>query len=318
MSEFAFELALSAHLEQRRDAILSRQLGASVHGRRVLDTVLVEPGPDFAKRAAITSETIPPAAIEGPAGPGRARHWKAAVDTHPERARDVVERALDIGFFERERATGQLSVRQTTRYPDRWFDRIVGIENKPDLATPGALETQLLTDVELALVDDVVLATESHVTGAHLNRIPEEVGVWEFDPETGKRKIIREPTPLPTDESGVEIIERDSARTEIRIATAEEKRRARRRVAERAYGKGWRTLEMPACGRVDPENGLPYCPYHERIVRPASDCGEDCGGYDPADPPESDANRLRGARTPWDPNPAGRRRRQSGLDRYVD
>jgi hypothetical protein len=318
VSEFAFEMALCAHLEQHREAILSRQLGASVHGRRVLDTVLVEPGPDFEERAAITSETIPPAAIESDVGTGRARFWKDAVDTHPERVRAVVERAIDIGFFERERATGQLAVRQTARYPDRWFDRIVGIENKPDLARPGALETQLLTDVELALVDEVVLATASHVTGAHLNRIPGAVGVWEFDTETGEREVVREPTPLSTDVAGIEIVERSSARTDVRVATADEKRRARRRVAERAYGKGWRTVDMPACSRVDPENGLPYCPYRGRVVRPVSDCGEVCGGYDPADQPESDGDRLRAARTPWDPDPDGRRRRQSGLDRYVE
>jgi hypothetical protein len=317
VSELAFELALSAHLEQRRDAIVSRQLGASVHGRRVLDTVLVEPGPAFDERAAIASETIPPAAIEGDAGPGQATFWKAAVDTHPERVREVVERAVELGFFERERRSGRQYVRQTVRYPDDWFDRIVAVENKPDLERPGALQTQLLTDVELALVDEVVLATESHVTGAHLNRIPEEVGVWRFFPDSGEREVIREPTPLATDEAGVEVIDRSSARTEVRIATADEKRRARRRVAERAYGKGWRTLEMPACGRVDPQNGLPYCPYHDRIVRPASDCGESCGGYDPADPPEDDGDALRAARTPWDPDPAGRRRRQSGLDRYL-
>jgi hypothetical protein len=317
VSEFAFELALCAHLEQQRDTLVSRQLGASVHGRRVLDTVLVDPGPDFDERAAITSETIPPAAVESDVGTGRARFWKGAVDTHPERAREVVERAIELGFFERERATGRLEVRQTARYPDRWFDRIIGVENKPDLARPGALETQLLTDVELGLVDEVVLATASHVTGAHLNRIPDAVGVWHFDPATGEREVIRASTPLPTDEAGVEIIERSSARTEVRVATAEEKRRARRRVAERAYGKGWRTLDMPACARVDPENGLPYCPYRERVVRPASDCGEACGGYDPAETPGSDGDRLRAARTPWDPDPDGRRRRQSGLDRYL-
>ena len=316
MSEFAFELALSAHLEARRETLVSRQLGTSVHGRRVLDTILVDPGPGFEDRAAITAERIPDLAIESAVGPGEARFWKDVFDCHPDRARSLVEWAVDVGFFERERHSGRTYVRQTARYPDDWFDRIVGIENKPDLSTPGALQTQLLTDVTLALVDEVVLATESHVTGAHLNRIPEEVGVWRFDPEAGDCEVIREATLLPSDEAGIEILDRSSARTEIRVATAEAKRRARRRVAERAYGKGWRTVEMPACARVDPQNGLPYCPYHDRIVRPASDCGESCEGHDPADPPESEAEQLRAARTPWVADPEGRRRRQSGLDRY--
>ncbi|WP_340098387.1 DUF5787 family protein [Salinibaculum salinum] len=319
MSEFAFELALCAHFERERDAIVSRQLGTAIHDRRILDTLLVEPGPGFDERAAITSERIPLPAIESDVGPGSARFWKDAFDCHPDRARSLVEWAVDVGFFERERRSGRTYVRQTTRYPDDWFDRIVGIENKPDLGRPGALETQLLTDVTLALVDEVVLATESHVTGAHLNRIPEAVGVWRFDPESGERTVIREAEPLPTDEAGIEIVERTSARTEIRVATAAEKARARCRVAERAYGKGWRTFDFPDCARVAPDDdGLPYCPYKERVVRPATDCGPACGGHDPTDAPDQNIDGLRAARTPWEPDPAGRKRRQSGLDRYVD
>jgi hypothetical protein len=317
--EFAFELALSAHLERHREAVVSRQLGAGVDGRRVLDTVLVEPGPAFDERAAITSETVPPAAIEGSAGPGQAIFWKEAVDCHPERARDVVDRAVDVGFFERERRSGRVYVRQTARYPDDWFGRVVGIENKPDLDRPGALETQLLTDVKLGLVDAAVLATASHVTGAHLNRIPEAVGVWQFDPNTGDREVVREPTPLSPDEAGVEILERTPTRTAVAVATPDEKARARRRLAERAYGKGWRTYDYPACARVAPdEDGLPRCPWKGGVVRPATDCGADCGGHEPRDPPTDDGDRLRGARTPWVPDPAGRARRQAGLDHFTD
>jgi len=316
VQEFAFELALCARLERERDAVVARQLGTAVHGRRVMDIVCVEPGPAFDERAAITPETIPPAAIESDAGPGRARFWKGAFDCHPERAREAVEAAVECGFFERERRGGRAYVRQTARYPEGWFGDLVGVENKPDLDRPGALETQLLTDVRLALLDRVVLATASHVTGAHLNRVPEAVGVWEFDPETGDREVVREPARLPVDEPGVEILERGRARTEVRVASAPAKARARRRVAERAYGKGWRP-DPPACARVDPdEDGLPHCPWKERLVDPGRDCGPECAGHEPADPPDVDHAALRAARTPWDPEPEGRRRRQSRLDRY--
>ncbi len=319
MQEFGFELALSAHLERERDAIVSRQLGGSVTGQRILDSVVVDPGPDFAERAAITAETIPAAAIEGPVGPGHARLWKRAVDCHPDRARTVVDRAVDIGFFERERRAGREYVRQTARYPDEWFDSLVAIENKPDLGRPGDLEWQLRTDVSLALVDEVVLATASHVTGAHLNRIPAEVGVWEFDPETDTRTVVREPTPLPTGAAGVEVLERTPARTDIAVATPSEKRRTRRRLAERAYGKGWRTYEFPACARIAPDDdGLPYCPWHDRMVRPTTDCGADCAGHDPADPPTDETATLRSSRTPWVADPEGRSRRQVSLDRFSD
>jgi len=314
--EFAFELSLCAHLERESEAVVSRQLGAAIRGGRVIDTVLLVPGPDFEERAAITARTIPPEAVESDAGPGTARYWKDALDCHPDRADGVVEAAVDCGFFERERRGGRTYVRQTTRYPEAWFDRLVGIENKPDLGRPGALETQLLTDVHLALFDEVVLATASHVTGAHLNRIPDPVGVWEFDPDTGECRVIRDPDPLPVEESGVEIIDRTPVRTEIRMATAGEKARARRRLAERAYGKGWRPA-LPACDRVAPdEDGLPYCPYKGRLVDPGRDCGPGCDGHEPTDPPEVDRERLRADRTPWVADPEGRQRRQSRLDRY--
>ncbi|MHB9287262.1 DUF5787 family protein [Halobacteriales archaeon Cl-PHB] len=315
MREFGFELALCAHLEPAR--LVSRQLGAHVHGRRVLDTVVVEPGPDFEQRAAITPHTIPEAAIESDVGRGRARYWKSAFDCHPERAEAAVDEAVDIGFFEEERRGGRRVVRQTARYPEDWFESIVGIENKPDLDRPGDLERQLRTDVSLGLVDEVYLATASHVTGAHLNRIPEEVGVWRFAPETGEREEIREATPLPTRESGLEPLESHPGRTDVRVVEADEKRVARRRLAERAYGKGWRTYDLPDCARVDPdEDGLPYCPWKGRVVRPAAECGADCEGFEAGDPPAVDAAALRAGRTPWVADPADRRRCQAGLDRY--
>jgi hypothetical protein len=315
--EFGFELSLCARLEHEREALVSRQLGAGVHGRRVLDTVVVTPGPGFDRRAAITAQRIPLPAIESDVGPGRARYWKAAFDCHPDRAREVVERAVKVGFFERERENGRTYVRQTARYPDDWFESLVGIENKPDLDRPGALETQLLTDVRLALCDEVVLATASHVTGAHLNRIPEAVGIWEFDPATGEREVVREPSSLPTEGYGVELLDRSPARTEIEVVTPAAKACARRRLAERAYGKGWRSYDLPACGRVDPDgDGLPCCPWKGRVVRPATDCGPACGGHDPADPTAVDRDRLRAERTPWEPDPEGRGRRQAGLDRF--
>jgi len=315
--EDAFELALCATLERERETVVSRQLGTGVHGRRVMDIVSIEPGDGFPARRAITAETIPPQAIESDVGPGRARDPATAFDCHPERAATAVEAALACGFFERERRGGRTLVRQTVRYPS-WYDRLVGIENKPDLDRPGALESQLLTDVHLAVLDAVVLATASHVTGAHLNRIPDAVGVWQFDPETGERTVVREPDPLPAEAPGVEILDRTPARTAIRIADADAKARTRRRVAERAYGKGWRP-DLPACERVDPDDaGLPHCPWKGRVVNPPVECGPACDGHEPGASPTFDADRARAERSPWEPDPAGRARRQSGLDAFRD
>jgi hypothetical protein len=316
--EFAFELALCAHLEEATDWVVARQLGAAVRapGSRIVDVCGVVPGPAFGERTAITSESLPALAVESRVGVGEAVFWRDAFDCHPDVARRATERAVELGFFESERRGGREYVRRTVRYPD-WFSRLVGIENKPDLGVPGDLERQLRLDVSLALFDEVILATESYVTGAHLNRIPEEVGVWRFDPETGEREVVRDPVSLPVDRPGVELLDRRPLRTDVAVVSAEEKARKRRRIAERAYGKGWRTYEFPACANVvSTPDGRPRCAHFGRVVDPASECDASCGEYEATDPPDVDLAALRDARTPWVRNPGGVARKQAGLDRF--
>ncbi|GAB7019395.1 DUF5787 family protein [Halostagnicola bangensis] len=339
MSEFAFELELCAHLESvgqpgtERNGIVARQLGGAVAepGGRILDIVCVEPGPAFDQRLALTGETIPDAAIEADIGPGTARYWKDAFadDCHPERAKSALERALEIDFFESELRNGREYVRQVARYPD-WYSRIIGIENKPDLGTPGDLEAQLRTDASLGLVDEAILATESYVTGAHLNRIPGEIGVWrvsrgDTSDGVGNRKleieVVREPMSLSTDESGIEPLEYHPGHTDVAVVSAEQKARTRRRIAERAFGKGWRTFRFPDCGACEPSAGefstpLPFCSWKGRIVDAESECGASCPGHDPASGLEIDLEAERDRRTPWRREPSGERRRQSGLDQF--
>lgn len=322
VGEYAFELSLCGHLERQREEVVARQLGAGVRepGNRVVDVVRVAPGPAFEQRVALTPEAIPVAAIESDVGAGRARYWKDAFDGHPGRARRAVERAVEVDFFERERRNGREYVRQAGRYPD-WFSGLVGIENKPDLGRPGDLESQLRTDVSLGVFDRVVLATASHVTGAHRNRIPEEVGIWRVHGagDGVEIEVLREPTPLEPDEPGVELLDETPGRADVAVVDPDEKRRARLRVAERAYGKGWRPAAFPGCAAVDAElagsEGVPYCEHFGRVVDPAA-CGPDCPGYEAADPPDVDVEELRAANTRWDPDPEGLASRQSGLDRF--
>jgi hypothetical protein len=192
----------------------------------------------------------------------------------------------------------------------------VAVENKPDLGSQGELERQLRTDVSLALFDRVLLATESYVTRAHLNRIPDEVGVWRFHPETLAREVVRDPQPLPVATTGVELVDSHPLRTEVDFVTSREKARVRRRIAERAYGKGWRPLP-PSCAHatVTPD-GRPYCEQFDCVVDPGSDCGEDCRAFAASAPPAVDRRTLRADRTPWVRDPAGVVRRQTGLDRF--
>lgn len=316
--EFAFELALCSHLEARTEWLPARQLGAAVSepGNRIIDICAVVPGPEFDDRTRITSESIPVTAIESSVGVGEAVYWKDAFDCHPDRARRATERAIDVGFFEAELRGGRQYVRRTTRYPD-WVDRLVGIENKPDLGEPGDLERQLRLDVSLALFDEVVLATESYVTRAHLNRIPDAVGVWRFDPETGEREVIREPTRLAVDGPGVELLDQHPLRTDVDIVSPEAKASRRRRLAERAYGKGWRTYDLPACANCSvSDDGRPRCAHFDRVVDPASECGEGCPGFEAGTAAELDVEGLRDARTPWVADPEGLAREQVGLDRF--
>ncbi|MFB6195807.1 MAG: DUF5787 family protein [Haloplanus sp.] len=316
-SEYAFELALCSYLERERDWILGRQLGASVAdpGARVVDVCGVVPGPEFARRAAITSETIPPAAIESGVGPGRAVDPVEAFDRSPAAARRVADRAIEVGFFEAERRGSRRYVRQTVRYPD-WIGRLVGIENKPDLSRPGDMDAQLRRDASLGLFDAVVLATESYVTGAHLNRIPDAVGVWRFDGDD--LTVVREPTPLDPAATGVEPRAERPLRTDVAFASPAAKARKRRAIAERAYGKGWRPNDYPGCAAMRPTaDGRPYCSAFDRVVDPGSACGASCPAHEPADAPTVDGEALRDARTPWVADPDGVTRRQAGLDRFT-
>ena len=319
MSEYAFELALCTHLERTREWVLGRQLGASVAdpGARIVDVCGVVPGPEFDRRTAITAETIPPRAVESDVGPGRAVAPADAFDCAPGVAARATDRAVDVGYFETERHGSRRHVRATTRYPD-WVGGLVAIENKPDLGRPGALQRQLRRDVSLGLFDTVVLATESYVTGAHLNRIPDAVGVWRFDPDDDALTVVRDPVSLAPDAPGIEPLAERPLRTDVAVVAPDAKARKRRAIAERAYGKGWRPDAYPGCASMAPtDDGRPYCAALDCVVDPPSDCGESCPHFDPAEAPSVDTAALRDARTPWVADPDGVTRRQAGLDRFT-
>ncbi len=317
--EFRFELALCAMLEST-DRVVARQLGAGVTrpGGRIVDVCVLTPGPGFDDRTAITPERIPAPAVEADVGPGSAVPVAEAFDLPPERAHAVVDASVEAGYLERERRDGRPVVRTTARYPDDWIGSLTAVENKPDLGTPGDLAAQLRYDVALGLFDEIVLVTASYVTRAHLNRLPDAVGVWRFDPETGNREVVREPTPLDPTSSGIEIREERSLRTDVALIDPDAKARKRRRIAERAYGKGWRPKPPGCVHATTTDDGRPYCARFDRVVDPGRDCGDGCDAYDPADlPPPADRERLRDERTAWVAKPkGGGPRRQTDLSRF--
>ena len=128
-------------------------------------------------------------------------------------------------------------------------------------------------------------------------------------PTSGDREVVREPTSFDPTDPGVEPVAEHALQTDIELVSPEQKARKRRRIAEKAYGKGWRPESYPACGNAcGADAGLPFCEHFDRVV--------DCPAHDPADPPTADTERLRAERTRWVADPPGVARRQSGLDRW--
>lgn len=321
MDEFRFELALCSYLETETGAIVARQLGGAVaeSGARIVDVVVLQPGRSFERRARLSPKAIPTRAIESDVGVGRAVPRRNVFEG-TSHGRRIVETAVGAGYFQLERRDGKEWVRATARYPDDWYDRLTAIENKPDLGSPGDLDDQLTHDVALGLFDEVVLATASYVTRAHLNRLPESVGVWQFDPETGERTVVREPSQLPVDEPGIEPTDRHPLRTDVSVVGPEEKRRKRLTIAERAYGKGWRpSLEAyPACAHADATGDCrPYCGQFGHVVDPGTDCGTECPSFVPGSRPTVDPDEVRADRSPWIADPPGAVRKQAALDRFI-
>ncbi len=332
MREYGFELRLAACLEREgvpsipsldQGGILGRQLGTSVvgAGSRVMDLVYVEPGPAFETRRRFASGTIPPLAIESDIGVGRFRSVTGAIDAPPEIARRIAEDAAAEGFFETTRRNGRTVARRTARYPD-WFGRLVGIENKPDLGSPGELGAQLRYDRSLGVLDAVILATGTYVTRAHLNRLPEGIGVWRVDlDDSDPIEVVREPAFHDVSATGFEIVDERTGRLDVEPVDPSEKAGQRRRIAERAYGKGWRTFQLPACANAEPRtvagtDGLPGCTWKDRLVEPGAECGATCPGHEPATAPAVDTAHERERRTPWIADPPGVARRQADLEHF--
>ena len=319
MRERALEYALCARLERERDWLVSRQLGGGVHdpGGRVLDVVGIATTDDVDRRARLTDASIPASLVTAAIGPGVARRWHAIDGLPTADARRIVDRGVGVGFLDREYRGGQEYVRQVERYP-QWVERLVGVELKPDLGSPGALERQLRADVSLGVLDAVVLATRSYVTGAHRNRLPEAVGIWRIGAD-GSIAVEREPATLDPKRHGLEIRDIQPGRVDVTPVAPPAKRRARIRIAERAWAKGWRHFELPACAAIEPdrtETPLPYCNILERVVDPPVSCGPDCPHHEPAAAPTVDFEAERDRVTNWRSNPPGRQRCQATLERY--
>jgi hypothetical protein len=305
--EFGFELAVCAWAEREwppggeRPVVVARQLGTK---RRRWDTVVVECDPEgLAARANFGRERLDSDLLHvvrnAPA------EWAWYRDALPDPGypwqyvREAAHRAADRGVVEtRKGRNGRIELRRRWPYPD-WVERIVAIENKPDLDASAArdLAPQLERDVALALADEAWVATGASggVQPALFEQLPVEAGILAVD-LAGRRtsaEVVWYPRTLAADEPGTRILERPSGSGHDRSAARFEyadpawKAATRLAIAERAYERGWRSYVetmRPDCRQFRLRDAAkPWCAAKERCPT-ARECGAACSSFEPEPP----------------------------------
>jgi hypothetical protein len=329
--EFLFELRVCRWAEREwpptggrdRRVLVGRQLGTK---HRRWDTVVLECDPQgLEARVAFGDERLDSDLLHVVQNAPVSWSWYRDALPHPgypwRYVREAVHRAAHRGLVEtRDGENGRIELRRTYRYPD-WVERVVAIENKPDLDASAArdLAAQVERDVALGLADEVWIATRTtgdDVEPALLERLPVEAGILAVDDrETAERsrntragsdrtsRATRELTAdvawhanaLAVDDPGTRILERpdggqhDASAARFEYADPEWKREKRLEIAERAYERGWRSFVESMrtdCRQfrvTDPSLPLPYCAAKGRHVMGA-ECRAACPEFEPEPP----------------------------------
>ncbi len=219
--------------------------------------------------------------------------------------REAVHTAADRDLVETRKRGNRIEFRRRWRYPE-WVERVVAIENKPDLDASAArvLGDQLERDVALGLADEVWVATRATdgadgVEPALLERLPVEAGILAVREGDGPAGLDVEPVwhprSLAVDTPGTRILERPDGGTHDRSAARFEyvdaawKASKRREIAERAYERGWRGYAdhvRTDCRHfrvADAEAPLPACAAKGRCVT-ARECAGSCPEFEPEPP----------------------------------
>ncbi|MFP9191776.1 DUF5787 family protein [Natronosalvus vescus] len=307
-SEFLFELRCCRWAERtwqpdhpETTVLVARQLGTK---RRRWDTIVLE---------------CDPAALRHRAnfGPDRLgsdllhvlrnapEEWAYYRDCLPDPGypwryvRESIHEADDRGILETRRYGNRIEIRRKWPYRD-WVNRIVAVENKPDLDASAArdLRPQLEYDVAMALADEVWVATRrtgERIEPALLERLPVEAGILTLDPDTLESEVAWYPRSLAVTEAGTRILERpaggshDASPAEFEYVDAAEKARKRLEIAERAYERGWRSFVdtmRPDCRHFELRSEgqfMPWCGAKGRC-QTASECSSRCPDVEPEPP----------------------------------
>ena len=322
-AEFGYELLVCRYAELSwhptdgpRPVIVSRQLGTE---RRRWDTLVIEVDPDaFAARRAFGDRTIDSDLLHV------VRHapadWAWYRDALPQPGypwryvRQAVHRAAGRDLIEKRRRNNRIQLRRKRPYPD-WVARIVAIENKPDLDRSAAdrLADQLAHDVETALADEVWLATETtgdRVEPALLRELPVEAGILATDFSAGvhpdSAAVEWYPSGLDrsassgsvssggssssSDPGNPDTGDSDDDGVSDNPARDPEQETLRLEIAERAYGKGWRSFHetmRPDCRhfelRREGRGVVPHCAAKGKTPT-ARECSGSCGSFSPEPP----------------------------------
>ena len=310
-SEFGFELRTCRWAErcwppdgERGDpseVLVARQLGTR---RRRWDTVVVECDPaGLRDRARFGADRLDGDLLDVIRhAPADWAYYRDALP-HPgypwRYVRESIHRADDRGILETRRRGNRIEIRRKWVYPD-WVERIVAIENKPDLDASAArvLGPQLEFDVALGLADEVWVATR--MTGeraepALFEDLPVEAGILALDPDALAAEVAWYPRTLAVDEPGTRIVDRpsgtghDASAASFEYVDPAEKADRRLEIAERAYERGWRSyLETmrPDCRYFETRTDgqvLPHCRAKER-EQTARECAGSCSAYEPEPP----------------------------------
>ncbi|WP_293026906.1 DUF5787 family protein [Natronococcus sp.] len=312
-SEFAFELRSCRWAEREwppadslagdRAILVARQLGTK---RRRWDTIVLECdrgalearanfGPKrldsdlrHIVRNAPTDWAYYRDALPGPGYP-----WRYV--------REAIHEADDRGILDVRKRGNRIEIRRKWAYPE-WVDRIVAIENKPDLDASAArnLGAQLEYDVALGLADEVWVATRKtgeRVEPVLFEGLPVEAGVLALEPESLSAEVAWYPRSLSVDEPGTRILERpdggerDGSAARFEYVDPERKAEKRLAIAERAYERGWRSFVetmRPDCRHfalrgTDGTQLRPYCEAKQRC-QTAAECSGSCPEFEPEPP----------------------------------
>ena len=307
--EFRFELRTCEWAERHwppggdhRPVVVARQLGTR---RRRWDTVVLEVDPaGLAERARFGDRALDADLLDvvrhAPAEWAWYREALPEPDYPWRYVREAVHRAADRGVVETRRDGNRIQLRRRWPYPD-WVRRVVAVENKPDLDASAArdLAPQLERDVAMGLADEVWLATTAtgeHVEPALLEDLPPEAGILALDHAADDAEVLWFPRSLAVEGPGTRIVERPSGGDRDRSAARFEyvdpgwKREKRLALAERAYGRGWRSYldaMRPDCRHFELRRAgralRPHCAAKGR-AQTSAECAGSCPEFSPEPP----------------------------------